>query len=156
MFDMGDSDLRRLCPPDAHRADSLVPGLAGARGRGPVCARGACAAVTPAKDTTSHGSSRSNSAGWLAPAQAGVFGAREAQDGDPLAVVGRLPDQLSVQDLGGLGGAHVLVEAKVACVGGCVGVAEVEAARRRVPLGGEEQGKVVVVGLGRSLFDLCY
>jgi len=85
--------------------------------------------------------------------QAGALDAGEAHDGNPLAALGGLPDQFPVQDGCGLGGEYVFVEVEVAGVGGGVGAAQVGSAGRWHPLGGEEQGEVVVVGLGCGFFQ---
>ena len=48
----------------------------------------------------------------------GVDDAGEAEDGDPLAADGGLPDEFAVEDGGGFGGADIFVEVEVAGVGG--------------------------------------
>ncbi len=79
--------------------------------------------------------------------EAGVDDAGKVEDGSPLAVTMGLPDDLTVQESGGLGGAEVVVEVEVFGVGGLVLFAEVEGLGG-LPLGGEDEGGVVVAGFG--------
>ena len=64
---------------------------------------------------------------FLRVGEAGVDDAGEVEDGGPLAVALGLPDDFAVEESGGFGGAEVVVEVEVLCVGGLVVFAEVEA-----------------------------
>ena len=55
----------------------------------------------------------------------GVYYSGEVEDGGPLAVALSLPDDFAVEEGGGFGGAEVVVEVEVFCVGGCVLSADV-------------------------------
>ncbi len=65
-----------------------------------------------------------------------------------------LPDNLAVEQGGGFGGAEVVVEVEVFGVGGLVALAQVEEGWGRLPLGGEDEGGVVVAGIGGGLLHL--
>ena len=80
------------------------------------------------------------------------MGVREAKDGGPFAVPARLPDDLSTEERGCLGGLDVVMKVEVADIGGLVPQAKVRLAGRGSPLGGEEEGGVVAGGIrGESL-----
>ena len=82
------------------------------------------------------------------------MGIPEAEDGGPAALPAGLPDDGSVEERGGLFGLEVVVEVEVAGVGGLVGGAEVELAGTRLPLGGEEERRVVAGGIRGGLPEL--
>jgi hypothetical protein len=85
---------------------------------------------------------------WLQP---GVVLAREADEGDPLAVVLLLPDEVAVELEGDEFGREIVVEAEVALVDGFGAGAEAKGQRGRVVLGAEdESGGVLFRLLGGS------
>src|SRR5271168_4363008 len=78
----------------------------------------------------------------------GVYDAGEVEDGGPLAVALAVPDNLAVEEVGGFGGAKVVMEVEVLCVGWGVGAAEVEEGSGGFPLGREDEGGVVFARFG--------